>query len=693
MPQGLYVSRPCSIGLFEMGAGRKRQTLVISETASYYENPWNRSVSARNLSKSHLGGIIFGCTTSTMKECLFKQLFGLPARHFSYVKKIDPGLPLFLFNYSDRKLHGIFEAATAGQMNINPYGWTTDGSEKTLFPAQVRIRVCLECQPLLENQFKPIIADNYFKRKRFWFELDCTQTSRIISLFSSTVVAPGKSVRYSAARGRTILQAPLLNDVVEEAEGFKLVASEFELEHLNQKLGSIDVPSSFDVNNQLLEAESNAKLVKQDEKEIILMKLKELILHHEHQDLPLLDCEDDTAVTESIQLEESRFQGKSSGAEEKNEESPHSSAECQSTITKLNQEVGELKAFIAEQALKMGLLEQKLVEAEIQIQKLKDRCAKSESLSDSTEALVNEIANESDADAVDKLHLDSNESIFLIGGYDGESWLSGLETYYPSQDAIKSLRPMSSVRSYSSVAQLNSELYVFGGGDGYGWYDTVESYSPTNDQWSLRPSLTQKKGSLAGATIDDKMFAIGGGNGVDIFSEVEMLDVDIGRWISTQSMLQKRFALAAVELNGVLYATGGYDGNDYLKSAERFDPREHSWTRIACMHTKRGSHSLVVLNEKLYALGGFDGSKMVPTVEIFDPRLGSWMIGEPMKNPRGYAAVGVVNESIYVIGGVKVGENLVDTVEIFKVGQGWQENPSKAIGKRCFLSAFVHSQL
>lgn len=53
------------------------------------------------------------------------------------MKNIDPGLPLFLFNYSDRKLHGIFEAASSGQMNINPYGWTTDGSERTIYPAQV----------------------------------------------------------------------------------------------------------------------------------------------------------------------------------------------------------------------------------------------------------------------------------------------------------------------------------------------------------------------------------------------------------------------------------------------------------------------------------------------------------------------------------------------------------------------------
>ena len=66
---------------------------------------------------------------------------GLPGPHFAYVKIIHPGLPLFLFNYSKRQLHGIFEAASAGQMNINPYGWTQDGSKKTPFPAQV-IQAC-----------------------------------------------------------------------------------------------------------------------------------------------------------------------------------------------------------------------------------------------------------------------------------------------------------------------------------------------------------------------------------------------------------------------------------------------------------------------------------------------------------------------------------------------------------------------
>lgn len=53
------------------------------------------------------------------------------------MKNIRPGMPLFLFNYSDRKLYGIFEAISAGQMNIDPYAWTADGAVHTPYPAQV----------------------------------------------------------------------------------------------------------------------------------------------------------------------------------------------------------------------------------------------------------------------------------------------------------------------------------------------------------------------------------------------------------------------------------------------------------------------------------------------------------------------------------------------------------------------------
>ena len=108
------------------------------------------------------------------------------------------------------------------------------------------------------------------------------------------------------------------------------------------------------------------------------------------------------------------------------------------------------------------------VEAEEQIQQLQDRCMMLESMSNPSKAEIDETVN----NLFDEEQLDPTDAIHLMGGYDGESWLSTFSLYFPSQDVVKSLRPMSSVRSYASVVQFHEELYVFGGGNGQLWYDT-----------------------------------------------------------------------------------------------------------------------------------------------------------------------------------------------------------------------------
>lgn len=669
-----------------MGAGRETQTSYLSGTQSLAPNSLVSSVCGRNLKKDQLGGVIFGCKTATIKECLSKQLFGLPAQHFSYVKNIEPGLPLFLFNYSDRKLHGIFEAASKGKMSIDPYGWTANGSERTQYPAQVQVCIRLQCQPLSEDTFRKVIADNYYHGNRFWFELDHGQASKLISLLASSAIGLGTYIPQNTMKWGTVSQSLPSHETSVKDEVFEKQTSK--VEHSTQSTSryhSPGVASSLDADRdiQQLDYHGVSKEAEQDEKSLILMRLKELALNRKSQNISLSDSVKGTPDVNNMNSAEKGCLEASTDLEK--EECPSPPFEYHDIIAQLMQEVKELTAFKETQTQKCHYLEQKLVMAELEIHHLKDRCTILESACN----LSLEHDDKTIIQPSDHQHLDLKESLFLIGGYDGESSLASMDLYCPSQNVMKSLRPMSSVRSYASAVQLNGELYVFGGGNGCIWYDTVESYSPISDKWTSCPSLNQKKGSLAGAGLSNKIFAIGGGNGIDCYSEVEMLDLDIGRWIYVRSMLEKRFALAAVESNGVIYVTGGFDGNDYLQSAERYDPREYHWTKIANMNAKRGCHSLVALNEKLYALGGFDGDAMVPTVEVFDPRLETWMMVEPMNHPRGYSAATVVNDSIYVIGGVKFGENILDNVENYKEGQGWQEICKSVVGKRCFLSAIA----
>ncbi|GAB2270631.1 hypothetical protein Dimus_005512 [Dionaea muscipula] len=829
-----------------MGAGRKKVTLMLKEKTP---PQWtqNCSASARNLRKSELGGVIFGCKHSTFKECILKQLFGLPASHFAYVKNVTANMPLFLFNYSDRKLYGIFEAAGPGQMNIDTYAWTLNVSGSTLYPAQVRVKLRIQCQPLSEDQFKPIIAGNYFERTFFWFELDRAQTHQLISLFSQFPVnqsaSPQSTTRWGTLFARAFpsvqnqggesevpsdansghlsasgVSGGFSSEVAFEKENENLETSPVHRDQENQasvvvpfrqktwsslfsgacaSVSSQDPETRVDANSAHMsasnrswglssdvvpchkenqKAETSTDDNEQENHESVgipipqktrssLFKLPSdsivkwegessgilasgenilsptqadgpdeaedsmtMVLKHDssHESnmeyhpsciisnpcgenmllkVPLdeiaMEKQEDRCISKPSSVSSYTASFGESIAEEdcaqipiiiatepkaEQEEiiSEMRSSDLQWVVVQLNESIVEMKSCNLEQNRRIHDLEQELAQHKEEIQKLQTKFRKFESgIFLSTGSVKGEES--------EKSLIQLEDSILIVGGYNGLSWLSALDSYSPSQDLLKCLQPMPFLRSYASAAKLNSELYVFGGSDGTGtlWYDTVESYDQTNDRWVSRPSLNRKKGSLTGASLTGKIFAIGGGDGKECFSEVEMLDPNIGKWITTRSMLEQRFAPSSAEINGVLYVVGGYDGLQYLNSMERFDPREHSWTRVANMSTRRACHSVTVLNEKLYAIGGFDGVAMSSTVEVFDPRIGSWMMAQPMNEPRGYMGAVTIGNSVYVICGAQNSDQVSNTVECYTEDHGWEVTGLKSIGKRCFFSAIV----
>ena len=58
-----------------MGAGRKTQTFLTPASAGP-SGGGTGPPTQRGLSKSELGGVIFGCTNSTIAECMNHNLFG-----------------------------------------------------------------------------------------------------------------------------------------------------------------------------------------------------------------------------------------------------------------------------------------------------------------------------------------------------------------------------------------------------------------------------------------------------------------------------------------------------------------------------------------------------------------------------------------------------------------------------------------
>eukprot|EP00897_Mesotaenium_endlicherianum_P004875 jgi/Mesen1/4415/ME000225S03405 len=96
-----------------------------------------------------LGGYIFVCNNDTMEEDLQRDLFGLPQKYQNSVRGIQTGMPLFLYNYTTRELHGIFEVrvklrekkAPLTEAKFRPYLHHYDGPKFRLELSRHEVRV------------------------------------------------------------------------------------------------------------------------------------------------------------------------------------------------------------------------------------------------------------------------------------------------------------------------------------------------------------------------------------------------------------------------------------------------------------------------------------------------------------------------------------------------------------------------
>jgi len=105
-------------------------------------------------------GYVFICSSRTERECFERKLFAMPMSEWSWVSQVKKGDSLFLLNYQNSLLHGVFDATTDGTLNIEPYAF--DGR----FPAQVRVRRKMRCSPLDEIALLPLIKRGWIRVSR-----------------------------------------------------------------------------------------------------------------------------------------------------------------------------------------------------------------------------------------------------------------------------------------------------------------------------------------------------------------------------------------------------------------------------------------------------------------------------------------------------------------------------------------------
>ncbi|KAB1216915.1 B2 protein [Morella rubra] len=212
-------------------------------------------------------GAIFMSNRSTMEECFERKLFGLPASLTNFVRGVKVGMLLFLFEYEERKLYGVFEATSDGEKNIVACAYRSSGRQ---FPAQVQFNTIWHCDPLSETDFSHAIKTNYYEKHKFHFGLSKDQVQSLLLLFDSRKVGVSKSLTFADSARERLHKNSIRKREVEDLDNQEV--EEGQPKTLRTENSCVSVVSTGDADSShsyLKPLECSDKVIQEDEGSLV----------------------------------------------------------------------------------------------------------------------------------------------------------------------------------------------------------------------------------------------------------------------------------------------------------------------------------------------------------------------------------------------------------------------------------------
>jgi hypothetical protein len=270
----------------------------------------------------------------------------------------------------------------------------------------------------------------------------------------------------------------------------------------------------------------------------------------------------------------------------------------------------------------------------------------------------------------------TNDTIFLIGGVDGNDFLD--KTEYARVRKDHSLGPwlagprLNEKRGFIDAVVHNGYIYVVGGGNGPNGHNLLRSVERaqilpdgTFGPWTEEKNqmLVARRCSKIIAT-ERSLYAFGGFGGV-LLDSVEradfMPDGSLGEWhLEDKTMLMPRYVNGVKKWGNAAYVIGGHDqtkgvGITNVEWSPLGDPDKRNWSATSPLQIGRYGLATVSSGDYIYALGGLTGQEFLDSVEKSkvgpNGRLGPWQNSTPLFSPRGMFSVVEYQDWIYVIGG------------------------------------------
>lgn len=658
-----------------------------------------------------LGGAIFGATADTLNECKTGLVFGLPAANWNWVQYVDVGMPIFLFNYSDKMMHGIFRAVSPGTQNINPKGWTRiSGTSYTRYPAQVRVELFEQCKPIVDRDFKQAIAGAFFTEKQFNYQLTRTEARRLCEMFSKSA---GRRLYQATAQPDANREAavPVSRGVqgtthppAPPAPGSPTLGHQADLNRrpsLSSSTGSSDLRKSKSwVDNPGTNPSPNSTADPQAE----LSKLQDTSTSRSQQSLEEAAQQSQPSCSPDAGLSHRASQRDRSAPPGFQKNAP--SVEAAANGEAKGNLVPTPNAWFKSKGIQPTAVPFRPTAV------AKPRSGRKTAKGDQTglsgsqqgqspaeeEQDTAEAAEEEEDQDVKRSRRDHTPNTKVLKPAGQEVQIpqqhAQEEEEQPSQaarsqrDSIAALseaeeraatasqqgsgeedvhmlgttppkpgtHQMAADVGSSSSSRQGHSIYLIGGGTDNSsnmWLNTVDIYSPETD--SCMPALALPKESAYGSavTIGHRLFYVGGGNGIDWFSSMLRLALneEDAEWQQMADMHVGRGSLCTAMQGYMLWAVGGRDAHTFHSSTECFHPGQNRWTWGPSTLTKRFAAASGFLNNAIYITGGFDASAYTGTGERMDPREGKWNPIADMLSARGSHACAVLDDKLYAVGG------------------------------------------
>jgi DNA-binding CsgD family transcriptional regulator/N-acetylneuraminic acid mutarotase len=198
-----------------------------------------------------------------------------------------------------------------------------------------------------------------------------------------------------------------------------------------------------------------------------------------------------------------------------------------------------------------------------------------------------------------------------------------VEAYSPANDAWRPVAALPRPLADSLVISNGTALYVVGGWDGESYSAEALVYDAGQESWLALPPMSLARAQAAGGILHGRLYVVGGFDGLRELTECEFFDPAEEGWFACPAIeLARAGAGAAALSNNQLYVLGGgLEGS--VPFGEVFDAATNTWSRLEMPMLGDGAswYGLGVANveTRIYLMGGRLGHELVADTYVFTP--------------------------------------------------------------------------